>query len=1358
MNSRNIVISLILTPAAALAAGVGIDSVVLHPDGSLASATVAGSSYAGGTASLTAEGSSGDQFAGFPYVAGTSVPAGTTPHPGPAVHDNNVLTGEAGSLDLGQGVLLLRSDAGNFTDTDADPDFFVFEDGGNDDVQVQALLADGSLGEAVSLSGWSTVRNDGTLVTNGLSGRSIDGVAFDFTDLKDASGSNLEPGTPISGIMIGDLNAADFYEVYANVEPAAGANLIENPGFEATPYDLGWSGTSSANTGTPMAETTSASAASIHQDFAPTDADALSDFRVDLQFRLESLNQTQRIRLRDDANAGDFITLRIGASGIDRFSGSWAQALAYPVASGTIYHLRIQGSDTLGGGSGVGSYTIGLSTDGVNFTTSAAISGFHGSGSGLNFETIRLESSSGGATWDDISVVDTRVPVEPPAPEKVVEISGVYPHLAVSSSHLEVGIGAVVPWADRLWAITYGPHIPNGDSTNKLYEIDDQLTRITRPESLGGTPANRFIHEPSNQLIIGPHFIDASRNVRNLPYSAAPGRHTATTAHLTDPDNRIYMFTMEDGVYDVNVNDLSFITRYPDVQGTGDKFLFGYHGKGAFTGQGHLIVANNGRPRGQGTPLGPSGALARWDGTTYADNGNSYLSLPAINSNTTYEHNSGPVAGQPDYIAGWTQDFTVQHCEVTGPGGIRGNQNPATDPVWATGFDAKSVVLRVFEGGTWNTWRLPKASYSHDGSHGWHTEWPRIRQLDPSTPGSPYLMHMHGLFFDFPPTFSPTDFSGLAPICGYYKMPVDYCMFDGRLVMAKNDASKFDNALALRAQSNFWFGQLEDLNQWGAPSGHGSVWLNEAVANGDTSEPFLINGFSQRTLHLRNTGAAAVDIEVQTSPGDGTWTTQSTVNVPPGGYHYELISDLPGEWVRLVASGSSTSFTAFIHMSNPYPHASVASIGTDRFAALADIRDTTTPHSDGILRVMADDSLRLEFASDSGYHRIGGAMELEDVSNSAAEADLRADGALNKEFGSDAASAWIDDGGTRYRLPMLDPLYDSPFLAGWARGEREVVTERKLFNLHGTFYEVPRDNSGGKRLMRPLATHGKRITDFTSWRGLLVLSGVLDDAPASDSLVRSPSGAGLWLGEVDDIWRMGEPRGKGGPWKDTAVTANTPSNPYLMYGYDRKELTLSVTDAATITVQVDFLADETWSTYQTFSLAAGETLNHLFPAGFHAHWVRVISDTNTTATAQFTYGPADQRDTFIDWARENGLPTAGGRAALAAANGDDDNLSDLAEFVFGTDPTTPNSWPLSIDLSGMKVVLRDRSPTGGIGVDFESCVDLLSWLPDNEHAVPAADQSDVPSGFTRWIFAFDPASEPRRFVRIVAAMSALLSS
>jgi hypothetical protein len=66
------------------------------------------------------------------------------------------------------------------------------------------------------------------------------------------------------------------------------------------------------------------------------------------------------------------------------------------------------------------------------------------------------------------------------------QFGGRYPHLAVSNRQGECGIGAVVPWAGRLWFITYAPHARHG-SDDKLYELDGQLRLSGRPESAGGT-------------------------------------------------------------------------------------------------------------------------------------------------------------------------------------------------------------------------------------------------------------------------------------------------------------------------------------------------------------------------------------------------------------------------------------------------------------------------------------------------------------------------------------------------------------------------------------------------------------------------------------------------------------------------------------------------------------------------------------------------------------------------------------------------------------------------------------------------------------------------------------------------------
>ena len=51
-----------------------------------------------------------------------------------------------------------------------------------------------------------------------------------------------------------------------------------------------------------------------------------------------------------------------------------------------------------------------------------------------------------------------------------VQISGIYPHLCAFNDEGECGTGAVVPWAGKLWRITYAPHKPQG-SSDKLSEI-----------------------------------------------------------------------------------------------------------------------------------------------------------------------------------------------------------------------------------------------------------------------------------------------------------------------------------------------------------------------------------------------------------------------------------------------------------------------------------------------------------------------------------------------------------------------------------------------------------------------------------------------------------------------------------------------------------------------------------------------------------------------------------------------------------------------------------------------------------------------------------------------------------------------
>ncbi|MFO0957603.1 MAG: hypothetical protein U0800_09090, partial [Isosphaeraceae bacterium] len=105
-----------------------------------------------------------------------------------------------------------------------------------------------------------------------------------------------------------------------------------------------------------------------------------------------------------------------------------------------------------------------------------------------------------------------------PSANPTLVIDGVMPHLTVSApgvgSRSETGIGALIPWADRLWAIGYVAHV-SGKGIG-LYEIGPDLSIARHPASVTGTFANRLVHWETDQAIIGPHVIAANGTVKTI--------------------------------------------------------------------------------------------------------------------------------------------------------------------------------------------------------------------------------------------------------------------------------------------------------------------------------------------------------------------------------------------------------------------------------------------------------------------------------------------------------------------------------------------------------------------------------------------------------------------------------------------------------------------------------------------------------------------------------------------------------------------------------------------------------------------------------------------------------------------------
>ena len=782
-------------------------------------------------------------------------------------------------------------------------------------------------------------------------------------------------------------------------------------------------------------------------------------------------------------------------------------------------------------------------------------------------------------------------------PARPVEISGIYPHLAYFNTSGECGTGAVVPWADRLWIVTYAPHKPKG-SDDQLYEIDSALRITARPESVGGTPANRFIHRESQQLFIGLHAIDAQGRVRTIPYEKMYGRPTGNARHLTDPAHKIYYASMEEGFYEVDVHTLAVTELFRDEQlKDGRKAsLPGYHGKGLYSGQGRLLYANNGEhgKEAQAKPDIPSGVLASWDGV--AEN--------------------------------WSVIRRNQFTEVTGPGGLTGNAAPATDPIWSVGWDHRSLILQVLDHGAWHSYRLPKSSHSYDGAHGWNTEWPRIRDIGETD----LLMTMHGAFWRFPKNFDATHSAGIVPRSNYLKVIGDFARWNDKVVLGCDDTAqseflnkrKAKGALAGpgQSQSNLWFIDPAQLDRLGPPIGRGAVWLNEPVKADAPSDAFLFAGYDHRLLHLAHDAPAAVTFTLEVDRlGNNTWSELRRVEVPAGGYAFtEFSPSETGAWVRVRASRDCAHATA------TFSYRAIDSRTTTAaplFAGLA--TDSTKKPLGGLLHARGAGKKTLGLAVGDAFYEMGPDLQLRPSAEPGAAAWMQKHVAIPRDaLALDAASViYTDEAGKRWRLPRGRADYRLEGPLGFERTDREVCTERDLLNAAGTFFELPAENAGGIAKVRALTTHNRRIQDYASWRGLLVLTGLDEDAPVSNShIVRSTDGkAAVWLGVVDDLWSLGKPIGVGGPWKNTAVQPGVASDPYLLTGYDRKTVTLSHTSAAPVRfrVEVDLTGTGQWVNYRSFDVPAGQALAHAFPAAYQAYWLRVVAESATTATVWLDY-------------------------------------------------------------------------------------------------------------------------------------------
>lgn len=787
-----------------------------------------------------------------------------------------------------------------------------------------------------------------------------------------------------------------------------------------------------------------------------------------------------------------------------------------------------------------------------------------------------------------------------------ISVSGIFPHLAMYNYESECGIGAVVEWAGRLWAITYGRPSSAYGSSDKLYEITPDLEQIVHGQDVGGTPANRMIHRESGQLIIGSYFISADGKVRIIPPERMTGRLTGCARHLEDPKGKVYIATMEEGLYEVDVHTLKVKTLIRDGLTEYDAWriksekpfpanwenaapsrFFGTHGKGLCTGFGLLFYGNNGEPCSPWLdPYEPAGALGSWK------------------------------PGAKD----WTLVRRRQYTDISTADGIYGNEHPAVNPVIAMGWDARSAFLDVFTSAAAPcVYRFPKASYTYDGTHGWYTEWPRIRPVSDDE----MLATMHGTLLSLPRSFAQDGVvAGLRPLSNYLKVITDFAPWKGRIVFGCDDSARteFSNVRKAkgtlktsgRSQSNLWFVKRENLEKIGPLVGHGGVWLNDDVQPSVPSEAYLLSGYVDKALYIRHGERHDVDFAVEIdAEGKGVWRREKTFTVGSSGLVLD-VSALKGEWLRLVPCGVARNVTAWFEYAGPDCR-SVAK-RDKAYNGNGSARMLITRENPESLTIVADPAHGWE---------LNDKLKLSPINSTVAD-EVWVDARFTKGgvVSADCASiVYVDDKNRKWRLPRA--VAGIP--ASYGRVCREVCTERDLFSAGGTFFELPAELSGGFAKVRAVSSPMLPISDYASWRGMLALVIKDGEKPAVSGengprVIQLPyEGLSLWLGATDDIWSLGKAVGVGGPWKDSLVRAGEASDPYLANGYDRKTLTLSSVMNAEITLEADPNGEGRWYPVGIWKLAAGETCTVKIPDYVNASWLRVLSSADTIATAQFTY-------------------------------------------------------------------------------------------------------------------------------------------
>lgn len=166
-------------------------------------------------------------------------------------------------------------------------------------------------------------------------------------------------------------------------------------------------------------------------------------------------------------------------------------------------------------------------------------------------------------------------------------------------------------------------------------------------------------------------------------------------------------------------------------------------------------------------------------------------------------------------------------------------------------------------------------------------------------------------------------------------------------------------------------------------------------------------------------------------------------------------------------------------------------------------------------------------------------------------------------------------------------------------------------------------------------------------------------------------------------------------------------------------------------------------------------------------------DTNTPGTYSITYNVMDmsgnrapqltrtvivqaaQGDNFTAWLTATGLSVLDASLKTESADPDNDQISNLLEYAFGTDPTVSdaNAAPIHVSVENNQVTIEfvrlKTAVDGNLTLSVQLTEDLSdSWIDANVTFTPTTDQNGVSANYERVEVILPAPSTTKQFLRI----------